>query len=236
MASLQRADDRALVERIRRYDVSSAEWRLEFGCDVREASRRAAVLVALARNRSGDLDVLVTRRAAHLRRSAGEVSLPGGKMEDRDAGEVGTALREAEEEVGLQGKDVHVIGQLPPLATFDGIVVTPVVALLLDGFSVAPNPSEVEAIFYVPIKRFLSRLGHRVYRFPGVFFDSIYFDDEVDGRMFTIWGLTAHMLMIMAAIICNRKPDYPISIVCEAYLAHLRCYFPMLVCSAPSKL
>ena len=99
----------ALRERFAR----SADWQPEFSGDGRFFSERAlshaAVLVALVERGNG-LQVLLTRRTEHLRDHAGQISFPGGRAEEGDAGPAATALREAEEEVGLPHAHVEVIG------------------------------------------------------------------------------------------------------------------------------
>ena len=105
----------------------------------------AAVLVPLFGHpeRTG---VVFTQRRADLRRHAGEISFPGGRRED---GEdlIATALREAEEEIGLASDDVEVVGALPPIGTFvTNYKVHPFVGLIGHDLRFAPNPAEVETV------------------------------------------------------------------------------------------
>jgi 8-oxo-dGTP pyrophosphatase MutT (NUDIX family) len=108
----------------------------------------AAVLVGLV-EREGGMSVLLTRRSDTLRRHTGQVAFPGGR---RDPGETPwqTALREAEEEIGLDPAFVSLAGLSTPYRTGTGYLVTPVVGFVREGFSLTPNPDEVAHIFETP--------------------------------------------------------------------------------------
>lgn len=119
----------------------------------------SAVLVALFEE-GGETRVVLTRRAAHLRSHQGEVSFPGGRLDDGEEPEAG-ALREASEEVGLDPGAVTVLGRLTPLATFTSrSAITPVVGVLGDRPRLDPNPSEVDHCFDVALAELAA---------PGVF-------------------------------------------------------------------
>lgn len=94
--------------------------------------------------------ILLTKRTAHLKQHAGQVSFPGGRI---DAGETpeAAALREAEEEVALAPHDVEVLGRMADYITGTGYRITPVVGLLPPGLTLHPSPHEVEAVFELPI-------------------------------------------------------------------------------------
>lgn len=108
----------------------------------------AAVLVGLVEREQG-YTVLLTRRSDTLRRHTGQVALPGGR---RDPGETAweTALREAEEEIGLDRSFVTLAGLSTPYQTGTGYLITPVVAFVAPGFTLEPNPEEVADIFETP--------------------------------------------------------------------------------------
>src|SRR5919204_4460678 len=106
----------------------------------------AAVLLAMFGHphRPG---LVFTERRSDLRRHPGEISFPGGRQDAPNEGLVVTALREAEEEIGLDPADVEVIGALPPVGTFvTGYKVHPFVGLIPEGLGFEPNPEEVAAI------------------------------------------------------------------------------------------
>ena len=160
----------------------------------------AAVLVALVPRPHG-LQVLLTRRTEHLRDHAGQISFPGGRAEPEDAGPAGTALREAEEEVGLPMDRVQVIGQMPVYTTVTHFVVTPVVALVQPPFTLALDAFEVAEAFEVPLAFLMNPAHHRrhVFGFEGgqrYFLSMPWQGPGADGieREYFIWGATAAML------------------------------------------
>jgi len=109
----------------------------------------AAVLVPLVLGPAPG--VLLTRRTAHLAQHAGQVSFPGGRMDPEDAHPEATALREAEEEIGLDPAEVELVGRLSDTITGTGYRITPVLGLVPPGLALRPSPEEVEAVFELPI-------------------------------------------------------------------------------------
>lgn len=118
-------------------------------------ARAAAVLVGLI-EREESIRVLLTERAAHLAHHPGQISFPGGRLDESDADPVAAALREAWEEVGLAAPDVEVLGRLPPRLTGTGFAVTPVVGWLASSFEARPDPAEVNCAFEVPVEHLLA--------------------------------------------------------------------------------
>jgi 8-oxo-dGTP pyrophosphatase MutT (NUDIX family) len=159
--------------------------------------RVAAVLVPLVVRDDG-IAVLLTQRADHLNDHAGQVSFPGGRHEPFDANATATALREAQEEVGLDPSRVEVLGSLPDYMTGTGFRVTPVVGLVHPPFSVKADLLEVADIFEVPLSFLMNPAHHevRVLRWEGGerrFFSMPYPRGDAGGHYF-IWGATAGML------------------------------------------
>ena len=109
----------------------------------------AAVLVGIA---TGPVaGVLLTRRTAHLRQHSGQVSFPGGRIDPGDVSPEAAALREAQEEVGLDPSHAEVLGRLHDYATGTGYRITPVLALLAPGYITSASAQEVDAIFQLPL-------------------------------------------------------------------------------------
>ncbi|MPQ59808.1 CoA pyrophosphatase [Duganella sp. FT27W] len=120
----------------------------------------ASVLIALVQRPEG-LSLVLTQRNADLTDHPGQISFPGGRAEAYDASPVETALREAEEEIGLDRTHVEVIGSLPDYYTGTGYRVTPVVALVTPPFTLQADPGEVEEIFEVPLAFLMDGLHHQ---------------------------------------------------------------------------
>ncbi len=157
-------------------------------------SQRAAVLIPLVMREQ--LTVLLTQRSAHLSSHAGQIAFPGGKVDDADANESATALREAQEEIGLHPSQTEVIGSLPTYTTSTAFLVHPVVALVQPHAQFSPNAFEVTELFEVPLA-FLMNPGHHRHHTMNVAgvqreWLSIPYEDAHRERF--IWGATAGML------------------------------------------
>ena len=160
----------------------------------------AAVLLPLVVYAEG-LRLLLTRRTDHLRDHAGQISLPGGRVEQQDASVEATALRETEEEIGLSRSFVEVIGRLPIYTTVTAFQVTPVVALVRPGFQLELQEGEVAEAFEVPLQFLMTPAHHQhhVFEFAGgqrQFLSMPWRNTEsgVEGAEYFIWGATAAML------------------------------------------
>jgi 8-oxo-dGTP pyrophosphatase MutT (NUDIX family) len=151
----------------------------------------ASVLVPLVLRPHG-LTLLLTQRTAHLTDHAGQISFPGGRAEAYDADAVDTALRESEEEIGLARRHVEILGTLPLYLTGTGYCVTPVVGLIAPPFEVLADPSEVEAIFEVPLAFLMDGMHHQRLsaELPGG--RRSFYAMPYEG--YYIWGATAGML------------------------------------------
>jgi 8-oxo-dGTP pyrophosphatase MutT (NUDIX family) len=153
----------------------------------------AAVLVPLVLRPTGTM-VLLTKRTPHLAAHAGQISFPGGGIEDCDVDPVACALRETEEEIGLLRERVEVIGRLDTYVVRTGFEVTPVVGLITPPFELKRDEFEVAEVFEVPLSFILDSRNHeRRMRddFGGLkreFWVMPYGD-------YYIWGATAGMLV-----------------------------------------
>lgn len=154
--------------------------------------RPAAVLVPIVLRQSGPT-VLLTRRTDHLHHHPGQVSFPGGRVEEQDLSPVETALRETEEEIRLSRQHIELLGCLPQYPTGTGFDVTPVVGLVRPPFELVPDEFEVAEIFEVPLSFLLDVNNHQLHR------------AEVRGRLreyyampygdYFIWGATAGIIV-----------------------------------------
>lgn len=156
-----------------------------------ETLKPAAVLVALVEREAG-LGVLLTRRSDTLRKHTGQVAFPGGRC---DPGESvwQTALREAEEEIGLDPSLVMLAGLSTPYRTGTGYHVTPVVGFVSPGFQLTPNPDEVALIFETPFGFLMDPSNHEEHNRETPAGDVRRFYAMTWEDQF-IWGATAGML------------------------------------------
>lgn len=140
--------------------------------------------------------VLLTERTLHLSTHSGQIAFPGGKAEADDADASATALRETQEEIGLDPALVQVLGLLPHYATGSAFIITPVVGLVEPGFTLTPNAYEVADVFEVPLEFLMNPAHHRrhVFEWEGVRREwfSMPYQDRMTQRF--IWGATAGML------------------------------------------
>jgi 8-oxo-dGTP pyrophosphatase MutT (NUDIX family) len=183
---------------LRRRFLEPGAWTPELRSDApapskgEQALRPAAVLVPLVR-RDDQLGVLLTQRARHLQDHAGQISFPGGRIEEFDRGPVDAALREAAEETGLPIDRIEILGTLPNYLTVTRFEVTPVVGMIAAPIDVRLQASEVEDAFEVPLSFLMNPANHqrRVVTTGGArrFVYAIPYHDGQRERM--IWGVTA---------------------------------------------
>lgn len=152
---------------------------------------KASVLIALT-DHPTEPEVILTRRSVHLSSHSGEVAFPGGKHDLTDPDLLFTALREAEEEVGLKPEQVEVIAPLGQVMSKNRLQVTPWVGIVPHDVRLQANPDELDAIFRVPLSYLMTdprrrtdaiRLTHVTHYVPAWEFEG-----------YLIWGLTAYML------------------------------------------
>jgi len=186
--------------------------RLRSGADARErgdydlnpghrptgALKPAAVLVPLVTHNSG-MTVLLTQRTDHLHDHAGQVSFPGGRVDDGDGDALEAALRETEEEVGIASDMIEIVGRLDDYVTGTGYLVTPVVGLLAPPIETEADPFEVADIFEVPLEFIVDpeNRGRKSLTWEGKL--RHFYAMEYGERY--IWGATAGMLVNLSEIL-----------------------------------
>jgi len=155
--------------------------------------RPAAVLVPIVLRPS--LTVMLTQRSHDMPSHPGQISFPGGKMEECDLNPVDCALREAREEIGLPADNVETLGFLDSYRTGSGFQISPVVAFVQPGFAVTLDPREVLEVFEVPLAFLMDETNHQKHAREWRGRQRSYYAMPYEGRY--IWGATAGMLRNM---------------------------------------
>ena len=159
--------------------------------------RPAAVLMALVDRREG-LSVLLTRRRDDLAHHAGQVSFPGGMAEPGDKSPLDTALRETEEEIGLDRSRIEIVGRLGDYVTKSGFKIAPFVGLVEPPFELTPCPHEVAEVFEVPLSFLLDTGNHRLIERKNSVNLRTY---EMTHGAYRIWGITAAMIVSFCELV-----------------------------------
>ena len=179
------------------------------GMTVPADRRPAAVLVPIVAREEG-LSLLLTKRSETLSVHKGQVSFPGGRVEDQDQDIVDTALRETEEEIGLTRDKVEILGRLDTYVTRTGFEVVPIVGLVTPPFELKIDPVEVDEAFEVPLSFVLDHGNHQ--RHSREWQNTKRFFWVLPYRHYYIWGATAGMLVNLADVMTlphelPTKPD-----------------------------
>jgi len=176
---------------------------------VTDEERDAAVLAPVI-VRDGEYSLLFTKRADHLGEHPGQMSFPGGGREPRDVDLTATALREANEEIGLRSEEVRVVGRLDDIYTTTRYAITPIVARVPDR-TYEPDEREVAEIAVLSLADLLDPENYELERREHSEYGEIdvhFF--RVDG--FTVWGATGRILAQFLELACGwtppRRPDY----------------------------
>ncbi|MEP7125863.1 MAG: CoA pyrophosphatase [Byssovorax sp.] len=165
-------------------------------------AKAAAVLVALFPGPSGDPHVWLVLRPMALRSHSGQVALPGGKRDAEDPDLITTALREAEEEIGLPRAAVEILGESDDLVTGTGYVITPVVGWIHAPFTPAINPHEVSRLFSAPFATF--RDAGLIELIPIETLRRLVRAYRIEGEI--VWGATAAILSALAERLATHAP------------------------------
>lgn len=183
-------------------DIDREGWLLgDEGHDRAPGERRAAAVLLGLVDRPGGPSIILTQRTAHLRDHAGQISLPGGRLELEDAGPAEAALREAKEEIGLDPRRVELLGGLRHYDTITGFRIHPVVGWIEPPVALRPDPYEVAEVFELPLSFALDPANHRrdSYDRNGLrrHFYVLPFEDRY------IWGATAGILVNFARLLAD---------------------------------
>ncbi len=166
---------------------------------------QAAVLVAMFLL-DGQPQLVLTKRRADLRRHAGEISFPGGRQDDEDADLAETALREAEEEIGLPRAHVSMLGTLAPTSTFaTGYVIHPYVATIPAGLAWRLSAREVEEVLELPLQAIADAATKTQLQRRGITFQTDAY--VLDGHV--IWGATARIIELLLERLEPGAPGQP---------------------------
>ncbi len=176
-------------------DTSDYDLNPGFPLPADRVLRPAAVLIGL-QQRAGRLNVILTKRASHLKHHPGQIAFPGGKVDQGDADAVAAALREASEEIGLAPSQARVLATLAAHETVTGFAATPVLAEIDTDFTAIPQEDEVEEVFAVPFAFLMDPANYRVESRVWRGLPRRYY--AVPYGPYYIWGATARMLRSLA--------------------------------------
>ncbi|NVK35447.1 MAG: CoA pyrophosphatase [Rhodobacteraceae bacterium] len=153
--------------------------------------RQAAVLVPIVQG-AAEPEVILTLRTTRLSSHGGQIAFPGGKVDPGDPDPMHTAIREAEEEIGLAREYVRPLRSMGPYLTGSGFRVTPVVTIVASGFELKANPDEVDEIFSVPLSFLMDPFNHRIGSRPWNGKERFFYEIPYGERY--IWGVTAGII------------------------------------------
>lgn len=197
-------------------NVAKSLQKASFSATAQPVSNKfASVLIPLYEDSEGVVQVVLTERSSKLPTHSGEVCLPGGKRDPGDADDVATALREAEEEVGIDPSSVQILARLPCVLSKHLLSVAPVVGVIPAGTRLRPQASEVAAVFTAPLHMFVDGCpgyySRDVEWEKGIPYRLHFFPHVHRGRDYLIWGLTAGILIAVAERAFGRSAAFPVT-------------------------
>jgi len=160
---------------------------------------RAAVLIPLLK-RDGAYHVLFTRRSDTVRHHKGEISFPGGAHDRTDRDLLSTALREAEEEIGVKAEDVEVLGCLDEVVTMSDFLVSPYVGMIPYPYAFMISPEEIAELIILPLRCFFKYNAAEDYRTYGQKTGKVY---VYECGEYVVWGATAKILSGLVDLLCR---------------------------------
>ncbi len=158
-----------------------------------ERLKSAAVLVPVVKTHNDDWQIIFTRRAEHLRHHPGQISFPGGSYEQSDIDLCYTAVRETQEETGIDNNQIQLLGRLPQQQTISRFFITPYVGLIDPAYETAIDTNEVAEIFTVPFSFLADVANHQ--QITKVINGTRYNYYVVQYKDYNIWGATANILV-----------------------------------------
>lgn len=186
-----------LLAALARESASSSDFDLNPGVVLPEGRKlRPAGVLMPVQVIDGVAQVLLTKRASHLKHHPGQIAFPGGKQEESDTDVTAAALREAREEIGLPEDAVRVLGVLPTHETVTSFTVTPVIGLIERDFTITPERGEVEEVFRVPLRHVTDKSNFSVQGRRWLGQRRHYY--TVPFGPYYIWGATARILRGLA--------------------------------------
>ena len=169
-----------------------------------EHKRPAAVLIPVIEG-AKQASILFTQRTDELPTHAGQISFPGGKMDIGDTNVVETALREAREEIGLEAEYIDTIGFLDDYITSTGYRISPLVAVIRQGYSITPDHREVAEVFDVPLSFLMNVQNHEMHSREWRGAQRKFYAMPYGNRF--IWGATAGMLRNLYEWLYKLEPE-----------------------------
>jgi len=187
----ERAEEKALIHYLQ-----------DIGKNPFDNFRRASVLIPLVRNMEDNhWNVILTRRAKHLKNHPGEICFPGGRFEILDITLQTTATRETQEEIGITPEQIQLIGRLPQQNTISQYRVTPYVGIIDQGYQLNIDKNEVDEAFLVPLAFTLNKNNHG--KITKIIDKQSYSYYVIKYNNYRIWGATARMLVNLSHRLLN---------------------------------
>jgi len=174
--------------------------------DYQAEANLAAVLAAFTIGEK-EPHIILTQRSKIMRSHAGEVAFPGGKVDRVDKTLIDTALRESYEEIGLEPDQVELIGQVSPMDSRKGVTVQPIIGLIDETLSFQPCSEELDAVFKAPVSLFYDKKAMTSHRF--VMQDNHFEMSAFTYQGFTIWGITAMIIINILNQVSEKKIEEP---------------------------
>jgi 8-oxo-dGTP pyrophosphatase MutT (NUDIX family) len=186
--------------KIRNLSLNTNEWKRGLGDS--EESLASAVLIPLT-VKENELAILLTKRSAYLDRHSGQISFPGGVIESGDNTPLDTAFRETNEEIGIQKKQIELLGSLEPFNSKTGFFIYPFIGWIEDLNGLKKSSVEVDKILCIPLSWLNNpdNFTQEDYVGPNGFKKKVWVYTPFEGE--TVWGITAKIIQDFLYLIKN---------------------------------